>query len=138
MKYLLGSFITFASIVFIGLRFPIPKRETGQIKYSQSHIYSLVKPLLDLHPPAKKRLSTQATKYEDKHNVRVIIVEGSAYWIKDNLFHTAEFDENGINKESTRVVDTMGMGKVELDKMIFIIDQLTDGDKNDSGSTGNK
>lgn len=138
MKYLLGSFITFASIIFISFRLPTLKKESVRIRYSQSHIYSLVKPLMDLHPPAKKRLLTQAAKHEDKTNVRVIIVEGSAYWIKDNVFHTAEFDDNGINKDSTQVVDTIGMSKVELDKMIFIIDQLTDGNRNDSGSTGNK
>jgi hypothetical protein len=29
------------------------------------------------------------------------------------------------------------MDKVELDKMIFIVQQLTEGMKNDGGSTGN-
>jgi hypothetical protein len=138
MEYLLGSFITFMSIIFVGLRLPRIKNSEEKIKYSQSHIYSLVKPLLDLHPQAKARITTQASKYEDKTNVKVIIIEGSAYWVKDNLFYTAPFDINGIDKESAQVVDTMNMDKVELDKMIFIIDQLRDGKKNDSGSTGNK
>ena len=138
MEYLLGSFVTFMSIIFVGLRLPRTKNIEDKIKYSQSHIYSLVKPLLDLHPQTRTRPSTQASNYEEKTNVKVIIIEGSAYWVKDNLFYTAPFDMHGIDKESARVVDTMNMDKVELDKMIFIIDQLRDGKKNDSGSTGNK
>lgn len=129
MEYLLGSLITFMSILFVGMRLPKPQKSIDQIRYSQSHIYSLVKPLLDLHPVVRNKIVTQATKYEDKTNVRVIILEGRAYWIKDNIFYTATFDGNGIDKETTQVVDTMNMSKVELDKMIFIIDQLTDGEK---------
>ena len=30
----------------------------------------------------------------------------------------------------------MGMNKVELDKMMFIVDQLTERQKNDSGNSG--
>jgi hypothetical protein len=30
------------------------------------------------------------------------------------------------------------MDKVELDKMLFIVDQLSEGDENDSRSTGNE
>lgn len=129
MEYLLGSLITFMSIIFVGLMKPKTQKSLPVIKYSQSHIYSLVKPLLDLHPVVKNKIVTQATKYEDKTNVRVIILEGSAYWIKDNIFYTAAFDGSSIDKDTTEVVDTMNMSKVELDKMIFIIDQLTDGEK---------
>jgi hypothetical protein len=46
-------------------------------------------------------------------------------------------DGQHINKESTRRVDTMAMDKVELDKMLFIMDQLRDRNINDSGSSGN-
>jgi hypothetical protein len=46
-------------------------------------------------------------------------------------------NEGYVDKETTRRVDTMGMDKVELDKMLFIMDQLRDGKINDSGSSGN-
>ena len=44
--------------------------------------------------------------------------------------------DEGVDKDTTSVVDTMGMNKVQLDKMLFIIDQLRDGKQHDSGSSG--
>jgi hypothetical protein len=71
-------------------------------------------------------------------NVKVIILGHTAFWIKNNVFYTANIDEDGIDKESTKVVDTMSMDKVQLDKMLFILDQLRDGEVNDSGSSGDQ
>ena len=36
--------------------------------------------------------------------------------------------DGDIDKDNAQVVDTMGMSKVELDKMLFIIDQLRKGE----------
>lgn len=60
-----------------------------------------------------------------------------AYWIKDNAFYEADLDGKNIDKESARIVDTMQMDKVQLDKMLFIMDQLRDGKSDDSGNPGN-
>jgi hypothetical protein len=40
-----------------------------------------------------------------------------------------------IDGANATLVDTMGMDKVQLDKMLFIMDQLRDGNKNDSGDS---
>ena len=64
-------------------------------------------------------------------------MDGSAFWIKDNVFYTAQMDEGGVDKDTTSAVDTTHMDKVQLDKMLFIIDQLRDGNVNDSGGSGN-
>jgi hypothetical protein len=40
--------------------------------------------------------------------------------------------------DSVKPVDIMGMDAVELEKMIFIIEKLTEGTANDSGDSGNK
>ena len=55
-----------------------------------------------------------------------------AYWIKDNQFYQSNINEQGIDKENSRVVDTMGMDKVQLDKMLFIMDKLREGINDDS------
>ena len=52
--------------------------------------------------------------------------------------HEASIDNNGVDPTTTKVVDTIGMDSVELDKMLFIMDKLREGLDNDSGSTGNK
>ena len=80
---------------------------------------------------------SQSKIRQEKENVRVIIVEETAYWIKDNAFYTAPMVDNLINKDYAIQVDTSNMDKVQLDKMLFIMDQLRDGKRNDSGDSGN-
>lgn len=132
MEYLLGMFSTL--LVALIMSGKIINNKKISLKYRQSHIFEIVKPIL---PPIKKpEVKTQSKTYEDKTNVKVIIMYNQAFWIKDNVFYMADMKEGYVDKETTRRVDTMGMDKVELDKMLFIMDQLRDGKINDSGSSG--
>ena len=64
-------------------------------------------------------------------------MDNQAYWIKDNVFYTADMAMNGnVDKDTTRTVDTMTMNKVQLDKMMFIIDRLREEAFDDRGGTG--
>lgn len=80
----------------------------------------------------------QSKNHYDKNNVKVIIVDNSAYWIKDNIFYTAPMVNQLIDKESAHEVDIMGMSKVQLDKMLFIMDKLREGINDDSRGSGDK
>ena len=42
-------------------------------------------------------------------------------------FYSAKHDGAGIVMETKKIVDMMGIDKVELDKMILIVDRLTEG-----------
>ena len=117
---------------------PKVTKKDFQIRYSQSHIFEIIKPLLPPINKTKQNKNTQSYKHEEKTNVKVIIMDGSAFWIRENVFYTAQFDPEGIDKDSTTVVDIMGMDTVELNKMLFIMDQLRKGKDNDSSSTGNE
>ena len=64
-------------------------------------------------------------------------MDEQAYWIKDNVFYTADMDGDYVDKDTTRRVDTMAMNTVQLDKMMFIVDKLREGNLNDSGGTRN-
>lgn len=140
MEYFIGSMSTMILLYFVGkYRTSIQNKEAQlvNIRFSQSHMHEIVKPLL---PPIlfeKKKPDRQSYVHERKTNVKVIIVDNYAYWVKDNIFYMADMDGNFIDKETTRVVDTMGMDKVELDKMLFIMDRLMEGDGNDHSGTGN-
>ena len=139
-KYFLGSLITiFAIYVFAKLSYKEEQnfKKINIYRYSQSRIHHIVSPFINKDNLIKTKKVTQTRKHFDKTNLRVIIVEDEAYWIKDNIFYTARMTDEGVDKESTVVVDTMSMDKVQLDKMLFIIDQLRDGKKDDSGSAGN-
>lgn len=136
MEYLIGSISTFILLGFMSKKMLGAKNSKKiYLTYCQSHIFEIVKPILP--PIQKKKLVTQATKYEDKNNVKVIIMHDQAFWIRDNVFYMADMKEGYVDKETTKRVDTMGMDKVELNKMLFIMDQLRDGKLNDSGSSGN-
>jgi len=80
---------------------------------------------------------SQSRIRQEKENVKVIIVEDTAYWIKDNAFYTAPMVDNLINKDYAIQVDTSNMDKVQLDKMLFILDKLREGISNDSRGAGN-
>ena len=83
----------------------------------------------------KIKTKTQSTVHYDRNNVRVIILDNNAYWIKDNIFYKAPMVDQFIDKDAAEQVDTIHMDKVQLDKMLFIMDKLREGINDDSGST---
>lgn len=71
---------------------------------------------------------TQSTDYVSKHSVKAIVVDDSMYWIANNAFYVADIVDGNVEENTTRLVDTMTMDKVQLDKMMFIVDKLREGD----------
>jgi hypothetical protein len=142
MEYLLGSFTTFTLLIFFSMLFKnsINKNSINKnnVKYSQSHIFMHIKPLLPDMSNFKKIKNTQSLDYERKINVKIIILDNYAYWIKENQFYKAEMVNNLIDPDTTTTVDTIGMDSIQLDKMLFIMDKLREGLDNDSGSTRNQ
>lgn len=86
-----------------------------------------------------RRLKTgsQSRMHYDKTNIKVIILDNNAYWIKDNIFYKAPLINELIDKDSAEQVDTIHMDKVQLDKMLFIMDRLREGISDDSRGSGN-
>lgn len=84
------------------------------------------------------KVKTQSNLHYDKTNIKVIIFDNDAYWIKDNIFYKAPLVDELINKEAAEQVDTIHMDKVQLDKMLFIMDRLREGIGNDSRSSGDE
>ena len=127
MDYVIGSIVTLFSIYFIN-RFIKKELDTvsiTSITYSQSHIHNLISPFLPDNDEMVMLKPTQSSKYVEETQLRVLIVEDKAYWIKDNDFLVADLIEGLVDKESARLVDTMSMSKVELDKIMFIVEKLT-------------
>jgi hypothetical protein len=83
----------------------------------------------------KIKVRTQSKLHYDKTNIKVIILDNDAYWIKDNIFYKAPLVNELINKEEAEQVDTIHMDKVQLDKMLFIMDKLREGIEDDSRSS---
>ena len=87
-----------------------------------------------------RRLKTgsQSRMHYDKTNIKVIILDNNAYWIKDNIFYKAPLINELIDKDSAEQVDTIHMDKVQLEKMLFIMDRLREGMSDDSRSAGDQ
>jgi hypothetical protein len=111
----------------------------GKHKYRQSYIYEIVKDFIPKQVFDKPKVITQSEKHIQKNMLKVVITEGKAYWILNNVFYTANAINGRIDEETTKLLDIENMPTKELDKMLSILDDLKQGvGPNDSGSTGNK
>jgi hypothetical protein len=140
MEYFLGSAITLL-VMFITTKIVSsyePTVKESPFRYSQSHIHELVSPFLPDLRNYKKFIDRQSAHQEEKTNIKVVIFDDKAYFVKDGTFYCAEMHGTEIDGANATLVDTMGMDKVQLDKMLFIMDQLRDGKKDDSGDSRNQ
>lgn len=139
MDYLIGSIVT-AALFTLGLKLfnrVIPKKIKMKVSYSQSYVYNVIGPVVKILAMSKK-LETQASKYQDSLYVRVVLADNKAYWISNNVFYVADEEDGFIDKDSAKPVDTISMDKVQLEKMIFIVETLTEGAENEDRNSGNK
>ena len=138
MEYLIGSVISFAAFVVIILVLrPHVRKQEQVVRYSQSHVYKLIHPFIPTNSEMKKQPITQATKYYDNLYIRVAYVGNQAYWIQNNSFCVADIINGEVDETTKRQVDTMSMSKLELNKMLYIIEELTGGNS-DNSNPGNK
>jgi hypothetical protein len=140
MEYFLGSAITMIAMFVTTRLISFNKVENKKDipRYSQSHIHMLILPLLPEIKKYKKKMITQSSKHEERTNIKVVIVDNKAYFIKNGTFYCADMHGTEIDGANATSVDTMAMDKVQLDKMLFIMDQLRDGKKDDSGDSRNQ
>jgi hypothetical protein len=134
MEYFLGSLITLLIMAYFSKRTQqVMSKKLKSVQLSQSYIDSLVsQKILDvLLPPEKKK--TQSTNHFKKDEVRVIVIEGEAYWIVNQTLYVANLVDGTVDNDTTRKVDTMTMDDVQLEKTQFIVQKLTEGKGNDSG-----
>lgn len=137
MEYLIGSLVTAFCFVILSsiVRKDPPVKYT--IRHTQSNTHSLIAPFIPVTYFDESPTVTQARKHRQATQVRIVFFENKAYWIANNGFVEADVVGGEIQEETQRSVDIMSMDKIELDKMMFIVEKLTEGQINDSGSAGN-
>lgn len=145
MEYFLGSAITLAIVYFLNKA--VVKSNATQEKtkilspFTQSQKNEIVMSYMGFPPPElfKIKEETQSMKYfREQYTTKIVLTQDKAYWISDNALLVAGLIDGNIDKENAKVVDTMAMDKVELEKVIFIVEELTKGANNDNGNSGNK
>lgn len=111
-------------------------RYFGKIVYSQSIIHNNIKQFIPKNLYRKPEVVSQSRKHVEKSMIRIIIIDGKAYWVVDNIFYTANTVHGDVIPETAQPVDTANMSKEDIDKMLYILDNLDKGYKDDSGSSG--
>ena len=113
-------------------------RFLSKIRYRQSNIYEMVKDVIPKEMFDKPKVITQSQKHVQKNMLKVVITEGRAYWILDNVFYTANAINGRVDESTVEPLDIQNLSKKDLSKMLSILDDLRKGmESNDSGSTGN-
>jgi len=135
MEYFWGSSITLLCLFFLNkmVNRQIMLNKT-KIVFTQTRKNELVKQYYQ--KSSNKKIDSQSKKGKAKNLIRGLIVEDLIYWIEDGKLVFANLVNGKIDETSKKGVDTHSMSKVELDKIMFIVDKLAEGNKNDSGNSG--
>jgi hypothetical protein len=136
MQELIIALLTILVICsIINIRKKKEKKRISKTFFCQSDVHNLLKHFFSISLTNKDN-STQLTKRRESSMIKVIVLGNKAYWVSDNKFYVAEAVNGEIQKNTTRPVDIYNLPKIDLDKMLFILDSLKDGEKNDRGSAG--
>jgi hypothetical protein len=138
MEYLIGFLLALLSFFILNklVSNTVSKNPIEAPQFSQSYIHALLgQYVIDIVKP-KHQPERQSTERLKKNSIRAFFWQDDVYWIEDGFLVTAKLKENQIDEKTKKRVDTHSLDKVELDKMIFIVDKLTEGNENDSRNSG--
>jgi len=122
MDYLFVSLITIL-IMFVFFN-KINKLDTNMPKLTHLRQSNMVVKVNKQKEKVVK--STQSLDFLNKRLRKIMFIEDNAYWIDNNVVYKAKANNDEIDNNTVEKVDIMTMDKVELDKMIFIIEKLTE------------
>ena len=137
MEYFAGSIVTLVTMYIVAKLINHPKNNMKSVKtnFSQSRQYELVADFMPM--PEPKPVVSQSTKHNQSQYTRIFFIGDDAYWIEDSRVYTSKLENGKIDQENKKTVDMTSIDKVELEKMIFVVERLTEGLSNDSGNSGN-
>jgi archaellin len=113
------------------------KKSFNKTVYRQSDMHNILKDFFFKDIDNDKVITSQSKIWKEKQSTKVVILDQKAYWISNNIFYVGEAVNGKIKPETGEPLDTSNMSKREIDKMLFILDNLKNGKLNDSGSAGN-
>ena len=139
MQYLIGFSLTLlvSLAIIIILKKKINKKMSRTL-YSQKDTHELFKYFFAIDSSNQKKRPSQLTKHTEKSMIKVMVIGQEAYWVSDNTFFVANAIDGEVEAGSAKPVDIENMSKNDIKKMLFILDNLQNGNKNDSGSAGNE
>ena len=130
------TLIVFSSIIIVMNK--KRKKSFNKVLYSQSDMHNILKNFFFKDIFDDKVITSQSKIWKEKQTTRVVIIDQRAYWVSNNMFYVGDTVDGKVRPETGKPLDTTKMSKREVDKMLFILDNLKNGKINDSGSAGNQ
>lgn len=138
MEYLIPLLLTIGvSFVILKIVGKSEQINSSRLIYTQSYRHNLTKHFSNYTPQVEKK-ETQLSKRSKENAVKVITIENKAYWVIDNVFYSAMMDGDMPDMSTAMPVDTSSMSRSDIDKMLFILDNLDRRKNDERGSTGNE
>jgi hypothetical protein len=124
--FAIGSLTTLLAIAIINKR----KAENRKRMYfmRQSTLYKVIKTIAPQTIEARIKKDTQSQFHKNKSVVRVLQAPNNkAYWVKDNIFYSADIINGEFDPTAGTPVDTINASKKELETLMVILDNLKNG-----------
>jgi hypothetical protein len=139
MQYFIGFGLTLlvSLAIIIAMKKKINKKMSRTL-YSQRDTHELFKYFFSIESSNQKKHPSQLTNHAEKSMIKVMVMGQEAYWVSDNTFYVANAIDGEVEAGSAKPVDIESMSKNGIKKMLFILDNLQNGNNNDSGSAGNE
>jgi hypothetical protein len=139
MEYVFAIGLTLMSAwsIIVYNRYKVSK-PLRSIRYSQSDTHQIIRSIVPKKLNNKKEIESQSAKHAANTMIKIIVIEDKAYWVKDNVFYFADTDSGDIVDVTAKPVEISDMSKQDIDKMLFILDNLRKGNENDSSGAGNE
>ena len=113
------------------------RRSFNKTLYRQSDMHNMLKEFFFRDIFDNEVASSQSKIWKEKKTTKFLIIDQKAYWVSNNMFYVGDTDNGQVRPETGRPIDISTMSPKEVNKMLFILDNLKNGKLNDSGSTGN-
>jgi archaellin len=126
--------------VFSSILIVINKKEKRSFKktlYRQSDMHNILKEFFFKDIFDNEVASSQSKIWKEKKTTKFLVIDQKAYWVSNNMFYVGETDNGQVRPETGRPIDISTMSPKEVNKMLFILDNLNGGRKNDSGGARN-
>ncbi len=138
MLYLLCIMLT--SIAFCAIIILMNKKRNksfSKVLYRQSDMHNVLKDFFFKDIFDNKVASSQSKIWKNKKTTKFLVIDQKAYWVSNNMFYVGDADNGQVRPETGKPIDILTMSPKEVNKMLFILDNLNGGRRNDSGGAGN-
>jgi len=130
MKYIIAASLTFVlSIAIIKYMSSINYHNYRKsvIRQSNNHFMNNI---FNINSKTKNNKPiSQLRKYNAQNTIKAVVMNDKAYWVVDNVFYTADAHDKDIDPVSIKPIDIENISKEEVEKLLSILDNLKDRNK---------